>query len=1794
MAEHTEPNLDLTSFVGRLNGSKGVLLVDPRPGVEGRWQPTRAGVVNSWLWSDEQFLFQDGWLALVGENGSGKSLTGTTWCPTLIDGDVSRRGLSVGERAAGTLSDRHVNWESGPPKTGLWWKELGRTDVDSSTQERTTRWLTVGLWLRNRGSDRKVVERAWFLAPARVGENLALVRDGTPVDLEDLAQQLAEHEGRLFTSNERLVRVASKHLAVVTGEDEFEEAVRGTLYQPLDPDQLNALTTVLRALRRVSVNDKINPDDMRASLTSALPALDGARVQRLADALTKAEQLDRRLQHARKQQETLAHVAAAYSRYAGAVAALISARLLQNNDQCERIAREEKDLHRQQADQERIKQEAETTTQELTRRIENLNQTIESLRSNLSEHPGAGLDHLERTADHLETIAEHAEEQATEAEHTARATSEAAGEHYSLATAAAAHLRSLLDQIHRDADELHAAAFHHQLATVSGPLVEEEPTVPPADLDDRVAEAKHAFHEWADERARAVEAINLAISDLRSARDAREATQGRLTEAQNTADDAETEATQAAEQCRTAEQDLLDQLSTIVAGFRHLPAPPVKLLTSQPLGIDAIEHWARDALDHTLQALDVPGAESRAAVATDAATYARTEADQARTNAADTARSAGSAAEPLAGLAAQLPEAPPSLADLIAVARKVAEHAIDYDPDQLNAVIEDISNAETNARTQLFERRRALQHAARLLEEWERVQAQANRDQARAEEAERKAAQAERAATTADHKATTAADTWAHDVRTWIDDLQVVDSTQLPLSILDDPCQADPNSLIVGVATAHRQAAITLTAARTAAETEAAELAAQCRRLDAKVTEVEQGDPAPESPSWRADRTNRPGAPLWALVDFAEGLPPDQAGKLEGALLTAGLLDAWVSSDGQLTDGDLHLVPGEPLSGPTLANLLVPDPRSAIPAPQVHALLASIRVADSVDDWEAPVVFELGGTMRSGLLKASRPEGWTPRHIGPTARERTRQQQLAQLSAQRDQVEAARTEAANRAQQTQDALDRAQQEAASLPDSTLLLQHRHEATERRVTAHRLREEVRAAQTLAEHTTASAHEAHSLARDAYADAFLPPESDAVHSAIGICTDLPDLVAQAASTSRAATAAAHHACDNAQRANELEQRRNAAVAAAADAQQAATEARAEYHELPDLAVVRQTRERAQEATHTAENAADAVASLATQAQRDEAAVRGALERLNKTVRTPDGRMLPTDSAELSHYRHQVSALRDCVADWAHAATRTHLLIDTAAHHRRAADEAQHRAQQARSWATRTRDDAQTARHRYTEELRQHGRSYQALVDELGQRRREGTEVSTDLDAQRATAHRADIEATRITTQLAGVQQRRDQAVRTRADSLTALQEVFDHHLAVEITGAETLRRPPHLESGLDTAHRIIQLRNLHDVDWDECVPRAQSAADHVLRELDTRVRNVRDRLFQFGRHIELEDVPQAAWKRVTLTEQSQAAADLAPSDTSTQSLRTVLEDLNRSIQTLQTDFNEQVHTEIKGTVFTDLRKHINLKIALAEQIVEDIQTTLSTVRTGVARVGIKLAWKPREDPAAHEAISLIRKPDLEGAFDRMYDFFIRKLDEGSQEPSWTARVQEVFDYRNWYEWEIRLTHAEFAGPHDAGEVFRTVTPRHNPLDALSAGEKRLATMLPMLAAIRAFYSIEGYQGPHMIFIDELDATFDPPNLRKVIALLRAWDFDVLATLPSMRPLLVAETGSAGLHKISKRGDGLRYSIPCIWRGAGTPVTARIAVGGGHHSHHSGSSTPPPDAPPPHPFDGPAGEI
>jgi len=214
-----------------------------------------------------------------------------------------------------------------------------------------------------------------------------------------------------------------------------------------------------------------------------------------------------------------------------------------------------------------------------------------------------------------------------------------------------------------------------------------------------------------------------------------------------------------------------------------------------------------------------------------------------------------------------------------------------------------------------------------------------------------------------------------------------------------------PNPALAAARAAAQDAQVALAAALAEARAALAAAGQARRALADEQAELLSGvvrvPPAPHTRDAEA-RADRPGAPLWQVVDFAAELAAADRAGLEAALEASGLLDAWVTPDGRLLDPHTHDVVVAPGAARPhhLGALLRPaidaaDPRVRAVTPQtVAAVLASIAVgADATGEvWVAA-----DGRFRLGPLHGA----WgkpAAEYVGHGAREEARRRRLAELA----------------------------------------------------------------------------------------------------------------------------------------------------------------------------------------------------------------------------------------------------------------------------------------------------------------------------------------------------------------------------------------------------------------------------------------------------------------------------------------------------------------------------------------------------------------------------------------------------------------------------------------------------------------------------------------------------------------------------------------------------------------------------------------------------------------------------
>ncbi|WP_426516757.1 TIGR02680 family protein [Diaminobutyricibacter sp. McL0618] len=211
---------------------------------------------------------------------------------------------------------------------------------------------------------------------------------------------------------------------------------------------------------------------------------------------------------------------------------------------------------------------------------------------------------------------------------------------------------------------------------------------------------------------------------------------------------------------------------------------------------------------------------------------------------------------------------------------------------------------------------------------------------------------------------------------------------------------------------------------RTAASTEADELAAECTALESHVIR------APEQPRWV---TAELGTPFWKTVDFVSEVPTHIQAAVEAALHSSGILIGAVTRNGVVpAGGELIVSAVGPVSSHPIIEVLTPEPG----IPEIAAILSRI----GFNDPDHPVNINDDGSWRVGAI-AGRPDRLDDaRHIGAAAQERSRQARLTEIAARVDELDGilAKLEVENAAALARRGATRAHVNAA--PSSTRLVQ----------------------------------------------------------------------------------------------------------------------------------------------------------------------------------------------------------------------------------------------------------------------------------------------------------------------------------------------------------------------------------------------------------------------------------------------------------------------------------------------------------------------------------------------------------------------------------------------------------------------------------------------------------------------------------------------------------------------------------------------------------------------------------
>lgn len=226
---------------------------------------SRIGLINFWLYDDEEFDFYDGKLLLRGSNGSGKSVTMQSFIPVILDGDKRPIRLDPFGTTDKHMEDYLLGGQDSQKKeesTGYLYMEVYDKEKD--------KYITVGMGLH-----------------ARIGRPIDfwgfLLQDGRRIGRDFLLYH-SKSEKIPFSKKELQAALGSENI-LVDNAKEYKKMVNKALFGFRSLESYDEFINVLLQLRSPKLSKEYKPTKLMSILSDVLNPLNEEDLRPLSEAI---------------------------------------------------------------------------------------------------------------------------------------------------------------------------------------------------------------------------------------------------------------------------------------------------------------------------------------------------------------------------------------------------------------------------------------------------------------------------------------------------------------------------------------------------------------------------------------------------------------------------------------------------------------------------------------------------------------------------------------------------------------------------------------------------------------------------------------------------------------------------------------------------------------------------------------------------------------------------------------------------------------------------------------------------------------------------------------------------------------------------------------------------------------------------------------------------------------------------------------------------------------------------------------------------------------------------------------------------------------------------------------------------------------------------------------------------------------------------------------------------------------------------------------------------------------------
>ncbi|MDA1051590.1 MAG: SbcC/MukB-like Walker B domain-containing protein [Planctomycetota bacterium] len=196
-------------------------------------------------------------------------------------------------------------------------------------------------------------------------------------------------------------------------------------------------------------------------------------------------------------------------------------------------------------------------------------------------------------------------------------------------------------------------------------------------------------------------------------------------------------------------------------------------------------------------------------------------------------------------------------------------------------------------------------------------------------------------------------------------------------------------------------------------------------------------------------------------------------------------------------------------------------------------------------------------------------------------------------------------------------------------------------------------------------------------------------------------------------------------------------------------------------------------------------------------------------------------------------------------------------------------------------------------------------------------------------------------------------------------------------------------------------------------------------------------------------------------------------------------------------------------------------------------------------------LRFRWHPISDSSEELTVAckaLLRKPSAMSDEDRaaLGQFLQQRIAEARSRDdvgTWQQHLADALDYRSWFTFDIE---------RETDGRWQRLTRRTHGTG--SGGERAVALIIPMLAALAAYYQSADRDAPRIILMDEAFVGIDNEMRAKFMDLMVQFDLDFMMTSEREWGCYPTMPALAIYHLSTRRGVDAILATRWVWNGNG----------------------------------------